>query len=246
MTTYHAADQLAHGDVILERFAGAPAALAGAKKGLAEFKAAHAALAKSSAAAAQAKASRDGALASIGAADDALDAAVLVLADKLAGAAMGSRKNPFAAFSAHPPGVVTNLAYANEVKEVLAICARIKKAKPAADVAKAAAVCEKLAGAVTKALSSLSKPQLAYASALAARDGLLPGWTKALMTLKRRAAAELDDDKALRALFAPPERVQDPKRKKKKTAKKAAATAAPAAAGTAPAGTPTPAAKPAS
>ncbi|HEX3343138.1 MAG TPA: hypothetical protein VHS09_01145 [Polyangiaceae bacterium] len=222
MSNPHTTDQLAHGDVIVERFAGAPA---GVKKLLGDFKAAHAAFAKSTAGAATAKATRDDALAAIGVADDALDAAVGDLADALVGAKMAPRKNAFAGFSAHPPSKVTLMAYASEVKEVLAICAKVKKQKPPADVAKAAAACEKLAGAVTKALASLSKPQLAYAGALAGRDALLPGWTKALTTLKRKTLAELDDAAAARALFAPPERVQDPK--KKRPAKKPAAPPAP-------------------
>jgi hypothetical protein len=228
MTTQHAADQLAHGDVIVERFGSAPAAL---KKPLAEFKTTHAALAKSSAATATARATRDDALAAIGAADEALDAAVLALADKLAGAGMGPRKNAFARLSSHAPAALVKMAYASEVKEVLAICAKIAKAKPAADVSKAAATCQKLAAAVTKALSSLSKPQLAYSSALTARDALLPGWTKSLTTLKRTAYVALDDDAAVKALFAPPERVQDPKKKRpaKKPAAAAAAPAKPAA-----------------
>ena len=113
------------------------------------------------------------ALAAVGTADDALDAAVNVLADKMAGAQMGSRKNPFASFSKHAPSDVTSLAYADEVKEVLALTAKVKKGKPAADVAKAVSACEKLASEVTSALSKLSKPQLAYSKSLAARDALI-------------------------------------------------------------------------
>jgi hypothetical protein len=235
-----AGDQLAHGDVVVQRFAAVPSAL---KQPLAEFKTAHAALAKANTAAGAARGARDDALEAIGAADDALDAAVRVLADKLVGAGMGARKNAFAGLSSYAPGAITELAYATEIKEVLALCARITKAKPAADVAKAVASCVKLAGAVTRALAALSKPQLAYTRALAARDGLLPGWTKALQTLRRMTQVVLDDDAATKALFAPPERVQDPK--KKRPAKKAAANGA-TATGAMPAATVAPGAKPSS
>jgi hypothetical protein len=146
---------------------------------------------------------------------------------------MGTRQNPFKAFSRLGPSAVTRLPYADEVKEVLAIVARVTKSKPrpSADVAKAAASCQKLAAAVTAALSSLSEPQLAYSRSLAARDALLPAWTKALDQLKKNAAAVWFDDPATyKAVFAPPEKVQAPvhARGKKKAKAPAAAPAPPA------------------
>ncbi|HEY3820925.1 MAG TPA: hypothetical protein VGL81_27365 [Polyangiaceae bacterium] len=226
MSKSNHADHQTQGDVILQRLAASavPSALKGV---VAAFKTAHAALTSAGAAAESARAARDVALASVGAADDALDAALEVLANTMVGAQMGSRKNPFAGFSKHAPSVLTNLAYATEVKEAQALTAKVKKAKPAADVAKAAGACDKLAAAVTSALSKLSKPQLAYSKSLAARDALLPGWTKALNQLKRNAAAVWFDDAATyKAVFAPPERVQAPVRERAK--KKAAPPVLPA------------------
>jgi hypothetical protein len=228
MPTHFVADQLAQGTVILDRFA-ATATPSAVKTPLAAFKSVHATLVKLTTAATTAQLTRDTALQAVGTADDALDVAVLRLADKIAGAEIGTRKNPFASFSAHAPAAVTTLAYATEVKEVLAICAKVTKTKPSSDVAKAAAACVKLAGGVSTSLTSLSKPQVAYARALAARDALLPGWTKALTTLKRTAYLALDDDATAKAIFAPPSAVQAPKKKRPVKAKAPAAAAKPAA-----------------
>jgi hypothetical protein len=215
------------GDVLLSRLASTtlPAAL---KKPAADFKTAHLALAAARDAARTARTVRDEALAAVGVADDALDAAVNVLADKMAGAQMGTRKSPFASVSKYSPSDVTGLAYADEVKEVLALTAKVKKAKPPADVAKAAAACEKQANAVASALAKMSKPQLAYAKSLAARDALLPTWAKSLSRLKKNAAAAWFDDQAsYDAVFAAPERVLAPVHPRAKKAKPAATTAAP-------------------
>jgi hypothetical protein len=146
----------------------------------------------------------------------------------LAGAGLGSRQNPFAGFSKLTPSAVTGMAYADEVKEVLALVAKVQKAKPAADVAKAAANCIKLAAAVTKALAGLTKPQLAYNHALAARDALLLTWTKSLTVLKKTAAvAWIDDDATYKSVFAAPAKVQAPvKKRAKKMATKAKGKAA--------------------
>ena len=236
MAKHNHADHLTQGNVILERLA--TTTVPGSLKGVvAAFKTTHASLVSANTVAESARADRDAALLAVNTADSALDAAVDVLADKMVGAQMSSRKNAFAGFSKHAPSAVTKLAYADEVKEVLALTAKVKKRKPAADVAKAAAACEKLAGAVTSALSKLSKPQLAYAKSLATRDALLPGWAKSLNQLKKNAAAVWFEDPATyKAVFAAPERVQAPvhaRAKKKAAASAGAGTAVVAAAATA-------------
>jgi hypothetical protein len=215
------------GDVLIDRLAATPLPPA-LKKPAADFKKAHEALATSNDDARTARTARDEALAAVGVADDALDAAVSVLADKMAGAQMGTRKSPFAGFSKFSPSDVTGLAYADEVKEVLAFTARITKAKPPADVAKAVAACVKQANAVAAALAKLSKPQLAYSKSLAARDALLPTWAKSLNRLKKNAAAVwFDDDATYNAVFAAPERVQAPAHPRAKKQKSVAPAAAP-------------------
>jgi hypothetical protein len=217
------ADHLTLGNVVLDRLAGmtVPAAL---KPHVVEFKQEHGSLVAASNAAESARSDRDAALVAVSAADASLDAAVNALADTLVGAQLGDRKNAFKSFSKHAPFAVTKLPYAVEAKEVLSITAKVKKAaKGNAGVLKAAATCEKLSAGVTTALSKLTKPQLAYAKALASRDGLLPAWTKSLDQLKKNAAAVWFTDPATyKAVFAPPEKVQAPVHaRKKKAAKKA-------------------------
>jgi hypothetical protein len=208
-------DHQTDGNILLERLASSalPASL---KKFAAEFKKEHVALANASNAARTARGQRDDSLAAVSAADDELDAALGRLADKMAGAQMGSRQKPFGTYSKYSLTDLTKLAYANEAKEVLALVAKVKKAKPTGDVAKALATCEKKANAVNAALAKLTKPQAAYSKALAARDALLPTWTKSLNRLKKNAAAALfDDEGAYEALFAPPQAVQTPVHHKK-------------------------------
>jgi hypothetical protein len=219
MVTPRTNDQLAHGEVILDRLAagGLPAAIG---KAVAPFKVEQAALAKASAAAEDARGQRDAALLDVSEADNALDDALESLADALVGARMGKRKNPFATFSKHAPSALATMAYAAEAAEVVAMCGRIARAKPPSSVTQAAASCVRLARGVQSALKALSKPQNAYAQALLARDTLLPAWAKALAVLRRRLAAEIEDQAKVRALLAPPGRVQEPKAKRKAKAKK--------------------------
>jgi hypothetical protein len=144
----------------------------------------------------------------------------------MAGAQMGTRKNPFASYSKYAPSDLTALAYADEVKEVLAMCAKITKAKPSPDVAKSVAKCVALANAVTKALAALTKPQLAYTKSITTRDALLLTWSKSLSKLKRTAAVVwFDDDATYKSVFAAPAKVQAPvKKRAKRMATKAAPT----------------------
>ena len=172
---------------------------------------------QASSSAEEARSSRDSIYETISSADAALDASLLVLADRLVAAGLGARKNPFASFSPHSPARLTDLPYATELKEARALLKRIAAKKPAADVQKQVATCSKAADAVEKALASLSRPQSLYQKALAARDGLVLAWTKALSRLKKHAAATWDDDVATyRATFAPAAHLQAPKRRAKK------------------------------
>lgn len=167
-----------------------------------------------------AKETRDGALDVISAADDALDGALLGLADRLVGASLGDRKNPFAKYSKYSPARLTELAYAVEVREALALVEAVTKVKPPADVKKALDAVTKAATRVDTALDGLTKPQADYATAVGARDALLPAWTKAMSKLKKRAASVWDEDPArLKAVFAPPDAVQQPVAKRAKKAK---------------------------
>ena len=163
---------------------------------------------------------RDGAIQSIGEADAVLDTSVLALADLLVTAKLGTRKNPFAAFSKYPPETLTNLAYMNEVMEVEKLGAAIIKKKPTAEVKAGVATCLKNAAAVKTALGAINKPQAGYTKAIIARDSTLLAWQKALGQLKKHVAAEWDDDPArVKAIFAPPSAMQAPAEKPKRKGK---------------------------
>jgi len=212
----------AYGDAVVARARAAdfPKDLRGAVR---DFAAVHARFETSSVTAENARAARDAALHAVALADAALDARVLVLADTMVAARLGTRIKPFAAFSKHSPSALTDLAYADEVREVLALVAKLSSTKDRS-VAAARRECEKAAAVVKKALGELTAPQSAYTKALGARDELLLGWTKALKKLERRAAVTFEDHPAaLRALLAAPDGVQV--RTRRREPKKASATA---------------------
>ena len=206
----------AHGNAILERLSGVdiPSAL---KPRVAAFKTTHGAFEAAAREAEAKRALRDNALEAVGAADDKLDTSIETLAEKATGAQIGKRLAPLAAFTKHTVHQLTSLAYKKEADEVLALAGKIAKAKPPKDVTKAAAACAKDAKGVQTALKGLVKPQAAYAKALAARDALLPDWTKALRTLKKIAAAVwVEDEATYKAIFAQLDAVQAPKAKRTK------------------------------
>ena len=160
---------------------------------------------------------RDEALDKVGDADDGLDVDVETLAQEMVGAKMGKRSNPFIGFSRHSPSTLVRLPYATEATEVLSLVTAVTKQKPAPAVTKALAKCKSGAASVKAALDALTDPQTRYSTALTARDTLLPGCTKALRKLKTQAKAAWDDEPGVYdAIFAPPDRVQAPKRSPKK------------------------------
>jgi hypothetical protein len=221
MATTSIGEQRVYGRMVLERLDGAqaPAALKGP---IATFKKAHEAYEKAASRVEEERATRDAALDAVGDADDGFDASASELADKVIGAGLGKRKSPFAAFSKLSPSGLAALPYAEGPKAARGLVAALKKAGPPADVLKVAARLLKDADAVEAALGKLTKPQAAYAKSLADREALLPGWSKALRSLKRHAAAAWDEEEAtFKAIFAPPGAVQAPKkaRAKKKKAK---------------------------
>lgn len=163
-----------------------------------------------------ARALRDAALHDVGAADAALDATIDALANRMIGADMGTRKNAFSGFSPHSPGALKELPYATEVREVGKLLAAVRRAKPVAVVAKAAADCASAATNAEKAIRGLTKPQAAFAKQLTVRDALLPGWTRAFERLRANAkAAWIDALDTYRSVFAPPDVVVGTKRPRK-------------------------------
>lgn len=224
MTITSITEYRAHGAIILERLSGTtiPVAL---KPHVVAFTKAHDGYEAAAVVADGARGKRDIALGAVGEADDAFDTGVNVLADKVVGAGLGARKNPFAAYSKHTPSKLTDLPYAEEPKAIRALGVELGKKKPPAEVAKALARTLKDAEGLEAALSKLIKPQAAYSKALGDRDALLPAWTKALGKLKKHAGAAWDEDVATyKAIFAPPGAIQAPKKARaKKTPAKATA-----------------------
>ena len=218
MATSSITEYRAHGAIVLERLSGAtvPAQL---KAYVVAFKKAHDGYETAAVVADTARGKRDVALEAVGQADDTFDTGVNALADRIVGAGLGTRKNPFAAYSKCTPSKLTELPYAEEPKAIRALGAELSKKGPPADVGKALAKSLKDADALELALSKLIKPQAAYSKALGDRDALLPAWIKALGKLKKHAGAAWDEDVATyKAIFAPPGAIHAPTKKRAKTA----------------------------
>jgi len=210
-------NQRAHGEAVLGRLDAEllPTALKAPAK---EFKNVHRDVESASKATEDARGLRDGALEEVATADAALDGYVDSLADALVGAGMGTRRSPLASFTRRSVSDLVGLAYATEAKEVRALCAAIRKTKPASSVVKVVTQCEKQVAVVERAIAALAKPQASYAKALAKRDALFPEWTRKLARLKRHAAVAWEDEPAmLKAIFAPPGAISAPKAKRRKT-----------------------------
>lgn len=192
----------AYGDAVLERLARSTHAAA-LKKEAQVLKAVHGTFAKAGAVVATAQQQRDDALDAVGAADDTLDQALQALANSLVGAGLGTRRNPFAAYSAYVPSKLTALAYATEEKEVRRLVGKLRKQQLPAAVTAAIKPVVAAADEVALGLQQLAAPQADYELAIQQRDALLLDWNKALGRLKRAAAVAYDEDRAgYRALFA--------------------------------------------
>lgn len=203
------------GPILLARFddLGVPGALEGP---LAAFEEAHEGFEAAAAEADEARAKRDEALAAIGEADAALDESIGPLCDRLVGAGLGTRTKPFGDASPHSPTALKKLPYKTEVQAVRALVEALRAKSPPADVMKALDRCAKAAKASEAALEALTAPQAAFDRALGARDALLPEWSRTFSRLQAHAKAAWHDDPATFAsVFAPPERVQRPVRKRK-------------------------------
>lgn len=216
MATSSITEYRAHGAIILERLDGTtvPAEL---KPHVVTFKKAHGDYEAAAVVADMAREKRDLVLEGVGEADTTFDTGINLLADKMVGAGLGARKNPFADYSKHTPSKLIELPYADEPKAIRELGVALGKKKPPADVAKALAQSLKDAAAIEAALGRLIKPQAAYSKALGNRDALLPAWTKARDRLKKHAVAAWDEDVATyKAVFAPPGAIQAPKKKRGK------------------------------
>jgi hypothetical protein len=219
-------DHRAYSDAIAERISdrSLPAAL---KAPLKNFLVARAAFEKAAGTAFKAREARDIALQLVANADDILDPAVDALATALVGAGITKRTRPFAGLSSYGPRELQDLGYASEPGEVRKLVANVMKKKPAAAVVKACQACTKAAAGVEAALKKVVKPEAEYRKSLVTRDALLPALVKATSKLKLHAQLAWEDEPATyKAIFAPPDTVQAPKKratKKTQAAKKTGA-----------------------
>lgn len=214
MATSSITEYRTQGAIILERLSGTSVPV-GLKPYIVAFAKVHGDYETAAVVVDAAREKRDLALEAVGETDDAFDTGVNALADKIVGAGLGPRKNPFAAYSKYAPSKLTELPYAEEPKAIRALGLALTKKNPPAEVAKALAKSLKDADGLETALNKLVKPQAAYSKALGDRDALLPAWTKALGKLKKHAGAEWDEDVATyKAIFAPPGAIQAPKKKR--------------------------------
>jgi hypothetical protein len=208
-------DQLAQGAVIVDRFDDitVPALL---EPLLAAYRSEHQAYTKAAGKVEAAAQARDQAVADVAEADVLLDVDIDDLAVAMAGAKLGPRANPFKGFCPHAPSALRALAYATEARAVRNLVAAVLAASPPAAVVAVTARALTHAGQVQDRLQAITAPQAAYDKALAARDALLPGLTRALARLKAQAKVTwMDEPGTYAAMFAPPERVQRPRARRK-------------------------------
>ena len=212
-------DLLAQGKAIVTRFADQKGVSKTLAPHVASFTGDYTQLAAAAVKVEKAQAARDKALGKVGGQDDVLDPSVLDLANTLVGGGIGERKNPFAKFSKYTPSTMVDLPYATEAGAVHDLCAAIKAKTSLPVVLKAVQQCDDNATAVEQALDDLVAPQTAYVQALGERDALLPGFQKSLQRLKKHAGAAWADEPAIyKAVFAPPDRLQQPVKRRKKKA----------------------------
>jgi hypothetical protein len=215
MSQSNITDHKTQGTVILDRFKEitVPALL---KPLLATYTTEHRAYTKAAGKVDVAEKARDKALEELAKADVFLDSDVEDLASSMAGAQLGPRANPFKKFSSHSPSELKGLRYATEVSAVRDLVAAVLAASPPAAVVAVTAKALKHADQVEDRLQAITAPQAAYDKALSARDALLPGLTRALAKLKAQAKATwMDEPGTFAAMFAPPERVQRPRARRK-------------------------------
>lgn len=134
------------------------------------------------------------------------DELALGFGNVLVGANIGTRANPFKAFSKYTPAAIIRLPHATETKAVRELVTAVLATNPPASVVRAAAALTKANDAVEDATSRLDAPSRALDKAFAARNAHLPAWQKAFSSLRVQMKAALAHEPgAYEALFAPPE-----------------------------------------
>ena len=200
-------NRTAYGDAVVSRFTdiGIPKEL---KTDFAAFKAQHGAFLKYAGTVQKSELAYDAVATKVAKLDAGRDKVILALADKLPGAGLGARTNPFARFSKYAPTRIVSLPYVAETAEVRSLLSGLQAEELPKDVAALCAEGAKQNDAVESALAGLSAPLAALNEARSKRDAAIPDWEKHYRRLKDAAkVAYRDEAGRFEALFAEPDAV---------------------------------------
>lgn len=226
-------NRAAYGDAVVSRFTeiGIPKEL---KTDFAAFKAQHGAFLKHTDTVQKSERGYDAVSTKIANLDAGRDKTILALADKLPGAGLGARTNPFKRFSKYAPTRIVSLSYVAETTEVRSLLAGLQSEALPKDIAALCAQGAKQNEAVHAALAGLTVPLAALNEARTKRDTAIPDWEKHFRRLKDAAkVAYRDEAGRFEALFAEPDAVLTHTRPKARKVKAPAAASGAAIAPTA-------------
>jgi hypothetical protein len=208
-----------YGDAIVSRFTGL-VLTKDLKTDFAAFKAQHGAFLKYGASVQKAEIAYDAVATRVAKLDAGRDKTILAIADKLPGAGLGTRTNPFARFSKYPPTRIVSLPYVAETTEVRSLLSGLQAEDLPKDIAALCAEGTKQNDAVESALAGLSAPLAVLNEARAKRDAAIPDWEKHHRRLKDASKVVYRDDAGrYEALFAEPDAVLTHTRPKARKAK---------------------------
>ena len=196
-----------YGDALVSRFTDLGIAKE-LKTDFAAFKAQHGAFLKHGGSVQKAERAYDAVAARIAKLDAGRDRTILALADRLPGAGLGARTNPFARFSKYAPSRIVSLPYVAETAEVRSLLSGLQREELPRDIAALCAEGAKQNDAVESALAGLSAPLAALNEARARRDASIPDWEKHHRRLKDASKVVYRDEAGrFEALFAEPDAV---------------------------------------
>jgi hypothetical protein len=196
-----------YGDAIVSRFTdlALPKDL---KTDFAAFKAQHGAFLKHGGSVQKAEIAYDAVATRVAKLDAGRDKTILAIADKLPGAGLGTRTNPFARYSKYPPTRIVSLPYVAETTEVRSLLSALQAKELPKDIAALCAEGTKQNDAVESALAGLSAPLAVLNEARSKRDASIPDWEKHYRRLKDASkVAYRDEAGRFEALFAQPDAV---------------------------------------
>jgi predicted RNase H-like HicB family nuclease len=151
--------------------------------------------------------------------DEKLDKKLEELATVFIGTGLTQRAKPFGTFSPYSPARLAGMKLAREIQEVGKLVTNVTEAKPPQPVVPVLAELLGVASQVRVKLDGLTQPQDDFDKASKARSDSRLELKRSMRKLRLHAELAWPDDKdKLNRLFAPPEDVQDPVRRKRKPA----------------------------